>query len=99
MKNRLASLALVPAVMLLAGCGISAGTVSNKAVEPAHTSTYSSCHKIGKVRSCHPVTTRVPERYCFDITAEDDHNHICLDDKDKWENISAGGYYDADATQ
>jgi hypothetical protein len=88
-KKIATTLVTLPVILLLAGCGISAGTVSQKVVEPEHTYTQMiSCGKACLV----PIQQTDDEDYCFTIIEGEDNNYICVE-KAEWDSISEGDYY------
>ena len=88
-KKIVTLIATLPVLLLLAGCGITAGTVSQKVVEPEHTTTVMiRCGKGCLV----PTQQKDDEDYCFTITEGEDNNYICVE-KAEWDSINEGDYY------
>jgi hypothetical protein len=86
-------IAIAPIIVLLSACGISAGTVSSKVVEPERQ--YSTVQMVGKV----PVTTfhTDDEDYCFNIVNDEgSEGYVCVE-KTEWDTITEGDFYNSDA--
>lgn len=93
MNKFIKMIAIIPVVLTLAACSISAGTVSGKVIEPERK--YSTVHMVGKV----PVTTwhTDDEDYCFNITdGEGKEGYQCVE-KAEWDAINDGDFYNAKA--
>lgn len=81
------SIALVMPFGLI-GCGMDAGTVSNKAFEPSHMEEYSNCRLVGKISLCTTETREVDDKWKLELTETKDNGKTKTD----WVEVSQSDY-------
>lgn len=84
--------AAIVALALTACSPISSGTVTGKEFHPSHNETITTCHLIGKVTICTPMTHRVDDKWQLDLTKGDKTGWVDVD-KSTYDRTSVGDYF------
>ena len=87
------------AMLLLAGCSpISEGYITKKEFTPAHSSTWTWCHMVGKITMCQPMTTYYDDEWTFDIKKGKETGFVDVN-KQEYNSYSIGDYYSSSTSK